>query len=1195
MGDVYLARDRERESTVAVKVLKQATPSALSLFKREFRAVSDVNHPNLVSLYELTRDDDHWLFTMEYVNGVDFVQHVAGTDADSAASSESEPITLSTARIARLHSSLQQLVRGVMALHEIGMLHRDIKPQNVLVTPRGRVVLLDFGLVTDRVAPGESSRDLSFLAGTAPYMAPEQGTDRAGTPASDWYSVGVMLFEALTSQLPFSGEPMKVLIDKRNQDAPDVCDYASGIPEDLGQLCAALLVRDPKERPDGLQILQCLGVDTDRVSSQDDRLTPLVGRDDDLEQLQAALGRVKSGHPVISIVNGPSGIGKSLLIQHTVERMRADGSTLVLAGRCHERESVAYKALDPIIEELTWHLLENPMDGGLPDGFAELACVFPGLGRLTKTGLATDPMDVVDHDLRNRAVIGLGNVLTRLAQRSPTVIVVDDVQWADVDSASLLVELLQRPEPPGVHFVLGCRRNPGDPSLVPDVLCQLAQASNSAIEVESMTLQALSRETAMNLAQMLLDRAGQSHTNAEQIARESAGHPLLLTQLVLAGEVKVSPETASGHYGRLVRMLQSHIDTLGSETRCLLEVICLAGRPLEQNVALDAAGLGDRAFHALSVLRAQRLVRTEGSRAMDKVDVYHSSVRDTVCALLSPSAQRAHSHSLAIALEAHTWAGAEPLMDYFLAAGDEKKAGHYAIVAAGNAGQTLAFDRAARLYRRAFELSGNADTDIQIKLAHALANAGRGPEAAVEFRSAADTATGDDAVDLRLLSAGQLILSGHTDAGLEEQGAVCEVIGLPPASNYKRGWLAGLPRWLWLCATRFRYRLSDKPASASVRRRVDRAWRVAAGQVHAIGRFAGPAYVFHLWLALRSQDPYCICRALITEAGRCHVQRGRMRRRGRRLLEEMRQLAADLQSPHLDALLAFEDGCDAVIRGQFDEGLRLLSSAENPAARDPVNVKWQKPYTAFLTAATLLEMGRLTELSTRTLDLCQSADERGDRLTAGVFGGFYRLLLHLFADDLESAVAQLDGVRGRTFYYQLYFETQANAWVNLYGGHSQKGLQQIREVWPELKHTELLKHTLVHIEMLELRARAALAAAMDDKDPNALIASARRDAQTLHSFGFSWVSSRALLIEAAVAMLQGDRTGAARMLSRAIVTLREGGQCLRIAVVQWQCSKITSGTESHDLRERASEYFTAEGIASPERFSNALLPGFEQE
>jgi serine/threonine protein kinase len=166
MGTVYQAYDRQRKEEVALKTLLRADPTAIYLFKREFRTLADIVHPNLVSLYELLYEEGHWFFTMELLDGVDFLTYVragvgrrpASVSTDDTATTAVElthavdrsPIAvepaLGPAQLERLRAALAQLAEGLTALHDSGYLHRDLKPSNVMVTVAQRLVILDFGL-----------------------------------------------------------------------------------------------------------------------------------------------------------------------------------------------------------------------------------------------------------------------------------------------------------------------------------------------------------------------------------------------------------------------------------------------------------------------------------------------------------------------------------------------------------------------------------------------------------------------------------------------------------------------------------------------------------------------------------------------------------------------------------------------------------------------------------------------------------------------------------------------------------------------------------------------------------------------------------------------------------------------------------------------------------------------------------------
>ncbi len=206
-GIVYEAIDRERGERVALKALARVGASALYRFRREFRALADVTHDNLVRLHELIGSGDEWFFTMELVRGVDWLTHVRGQGAAGGAASwpsltstaPPDEGSISTPRwrsrssarprpfmpappartradLGRVRSSLVQVARALQAVHAARLVHRDVKPSNVLVTAEGRAVVLDFGIASrlSTSGSGQSATDAEQLVGTPRYMALEQ-------------------------------------------------------------------------------------------------------------------------------------------------------------------------------------------------------------------------------------------------------------------------------------------------------------------------------------------------------------------------------------------------------------------------------------------------------------------------------------------------------------------------------------------------------------------------------------------------------------------------------------------------------------------------------------------------------------------------------------------------------------------------------------------------------------------------------------------------------------------------------------------------------------------------------------------------------------------------------------------------------------------------------------------------------------
>ncbi|MCA9759866.1 MAG: serine/threonine protein kinase, partial [Candidatus Eisenbacteria bacterium] len=197
-------------------------------------------HPNLVSLYELFTEGEQWFFTMELVEGVDFLSHVrpgwsparedtfnlsiVSDDLKGSLGSggllPAVPDATGTLHEAHLRAAIEQIVHGVTAMHDSGILHRDLKPTNILVDGNGRLVLLDFGLAAELAARRHGRQNVRI--GTPAYMAPESAAGHEPTPASDWYAVGCLLYEALTGRVPFLGEPRQILAAKRMKAPPTV-------------------------------------------------------------------------------------------------------------------------------------------------------------------------------------------------------------------------------------------------------------------------------------------------------------------------------------------------------------------------------------------------------------------------------------------------------------------------------------------------------------------------------------------------------------------------------------------------------------------------------------------------------------------------------------------------------------------------------------------------------------------------------------------------------------------------------------------------------------------------------------------------------------------------------------------------------------------------------------------------------------
>jgi serine/threonine protein kinase len=265
-GVVWKARDAAG-AHVAIKRLDGAF-AADSEWATQLDTLRARAHPGLVAVREALHHEGALHLVMEHVPGDDLVSHVR-RDADVEATSaphlplafgqalrplgSSAFTTCTPAGLTRLRRAFTQLADALEALHALGFVHRDLHPANVRVTPAGRVVVLDLGTLP-RIG---DTHDPARAVGPVSHAAPELGDERPLAPASDWYAVGVLLFEALTGDLPFSGAGRDAFVRKQTVSAPSPGLLVRGVPADLDALTTALLATSPRLRADATQIRAC--------------------------------------------------------------------------------------------------------------------------------------------------------------------------------------------------------------------------------------------------------------------------------------------------------------------------------------------------------------------------------------------------------------------------------------------------------------------------------------------------------------------------------------------------------------------------------------------------------------------------------------------------------------------------------------------------------------------------------------------------------------------------------------------------------------------------------------------------------------------------------------------------------------------------------------------------------------------------
>ncbi len=756
MGTVYDAIDRDHGARVALKTLNHLGPESLLRFKNEFRAVADLSHPNLVSLYELGCHEDLWFFTMERVDGVDFIAHVrGGAHRDSAAPRTTSPTSPTvTARDAQpvprdaepapslprampvLRDALAQLVRGVRALHAAGLLHLDMKPSNVLVDRTGRVVVLDFGLVRrigEISLPTGRDAESWTISGTPEWMAPEQYVDDGVGEAADWYAVGLMLYLALTGVRPFARATTPVTwYAKLNTRPTPPNRLLAEAPADLSELAVALLECDAKARPTGesLAAIATSGA-VPRTPIERPARAGLVGRDAERAVLAGALRVAVDGGTAVAHLLGPSGVGKSALLDAL--RDDAAAGSIVLRGRCYERETVPYKAFDGMLDALAVRLAgddEIPADE-LPEWIADLARVFPVLARAPAIAARlSDDAPSSGVELRRRAAVALRALFTTLAARRPLVLVIDDVQWADADSAALLVNLLEAPAPRGVLVVASLRAVEASSNAEIAPYLDAVRDLRGGVHRIGLDVAPLAIADAAELARerlAALDVRDDDHAIAAAIAKETGGLPFFIEELARHVAQEHGDAAAETKGIALESVLVRRVQSLSPTERAIVEVLAVANNPIPLDVALAVAGVESGVIRALWSLRAGHFVRNVGAGPDDRLELHHDRTRKTVLEMMTSDKVDDHHLSLGRALAARDDEGAF-LFDavrhlnaaaHRLDADERARTARLELAAGRRARRAAAFPLAFDCFRAGARLLGPGawDTDYDVALA----------------------------------------------------------------------------------------------------------------------------------------------------------------------------------------------------------------------------------------------------------------------------------------------------------------------------------------------------------------------------------------------------------------------------------------------------------------------------------------------
>lgn len=1187
-GVVHAGVDLLLGRPVAIKTLHGLGGHGLYWLKREFRALAEFSHRNFAELYELVVDETHCFFTMELVEGATFFtrfrpRESAGVDYPA------------------LRDALVQLAAGLSALHAQQKLHRDIKPQNVLIDREDRVVILDYDLVLDtadnRPAP-------ATLAGTPVYMPPEQLWGHQPTPASDWYAVGAMTFEVLTGEVPFAGT-RRLHTMNGSWAAPRARDLAPETPPDLDELVARMLEATPAHRAGAAEVITTLAP---ARATRRAFIVPLpsstgpAGRDAELALLQTAFA--DAGRARTVSIEGPAGIGKTTLVEHFLRGLETRPDVLVLRGRSHPREAVPFKAIDAAIDDLHRYVLHQPAarrEALLDAGDDVIARLFPVFGDLYA---APEASEYPSPELRAHAFDAMRALLARVAEDVRVVLWLDDLHWSDRDSVALLRALRREPHPPRLFTILTFRD--GEPGSE-DVLAAARDAAwglETDQESLAISLGPLSAGAARAVAAATLAGADDGTRDPHRardaevgaIVAAAAGNPLLLVELSRHAHAHALRGAAGPT--RLEDVVAERLQGLPADAREVLQLVAVSSGPLPEEVVFRA-GPPATILGAIATLRNELLVRRVGREQVPALDVFHSRVRDAVLASMDEETVRRGHRTLIALFERAALVDPMLLVHHYVGAGEPARAAELALAAAERSAEALAPNAAAAMYRKAIDLgaSGAPLWQLQAALGTALVHAGHGGEGARWLDRASATllasAPGDlEASRLRREAAEHYLRSGLHAEGL---AALRDVLAAHQIT-YPRSAAAALASLLF---HRARLAISERRDRILGRDRVtdeeheilETYWSAGVGLSLFDGIRAADFNARHARFARKLADVGHMARAAASQ-GLILAWEGGRRKHARSVerLQLGKTLARASDNPNVMAHAMLMEAASAYMECRWRDAITLAADVEVLCTTRCQGAAWELANAHVMSSNSLACLGEARRLREHLPRVLRKASERDDQylLVTGRLG--HANTVWLMSDRPAEARRQAEDALAGPFppgyAWQVYQGALAIGQIELYVDDPGAGWDHTERAAALMRSQHMMRFLPTRVEMLDLRARCALALAprVGAARRRSLLRCVRRAARAIAAEDAPWVAPFATMLRAGLAAHAGRDARAARAYADAAVGFDRLGMRMHAWAARHRATALGAEAVPTD------DWPALEGIVAPERIARVYAP-----
>jgi len=745
MGVVYRARDPLLNREVAVKLVPGAdlTRDLEERFQREAQIVAQMDHPAIVPIYDLGRDEGSLFFVMPLVGGTNLLRLIRDQSL----------------RLGEVVDIGIQAAEALDYSHSRGGVHRDIKPANIMVSREDggsgvRVRVMDFGLAH---ATTESRlTKTGTLVGTVAYLSPEQVAARAFDGRSDIYSLGVVLYECLVGEPPFTGEVQSILYRIVHEVPQPPRALGAEIREELQDLILRCLEKDPAKRPQKAgQIVEALKRHRASLASDEFRMSVVlsasrviqrpatsvfVGREKEFAELQRRLNNAIGGEGQFAVVAGEAGIGKTRLLEElknlaTVRKIR------VLYGRFVEQDrSFSYQGFCELIED--YFQARDPTGSSERADFSDLAAdlvaLFPQLAEISelRSAIGGDSRIAVPAEERKaedriQVFELIARALTRIAGGKPLVLILDNLHGAEVSIEAL--QYIVRRLRPTPTLVVGSYRQTETDKRHP--LVRMLDTFVDDPRFVSVTLPPFSASEHRSLVESLVGAPKVSDELALRLRDATEGNPFftreLVRSLVESGGI-AKDDTGAWSFSReaeisadalpatIQQAVEKRIERLPQELRDLLSVASVLGKTFDskdlETLAEDARDVDD----SIDRLVREGMLEEERESRGDRLTFSSGIVRDVLYAALSRRKRRSLHRKYAELVESRNAGRLErvypELVHHYSQADVSEKTVEYGLKLAQKSLDAFSAEDAIRVARTALDHLEDADTPEDRKL-----------------------------------------------------------------------------------------------------------------------------------------------------------------------------------------------------------------------------------------------------------------------------------------------------------------------------------------------------------------------------------------------------------------------------------------------------------------------------------------------